>query len=364
MTEQPVNINTADMLVLATLPGISMKLAERIVAHRQEQGLFGDVADLTAVSGISARMVAQMADRIVVQAPAEAPADAVDTTADVVDTTSIPSQAEETAASDTVVPDERPLAEPEEPLTATGQDEPEVTPIRITAVPEMAAPKQETQPFRAAAPPAAAVITPAPVPRQRSGMVGSIIAAVFGAILGTTLTLSILYGFNETLQYASSAQAGERQRQLETELLTLQQSQQQLQNDLEAVNSQIEALTATQEDTAVAAATTQANLEALQAAAADLQSKADDLNTRLETVAASAEDFDTFLTGLRDLLVNVAGPPTLTATPIPPTTMPTASATPATTATATTDPAATRTPRPTATSISLPTHTPTVMPQP
>ncbi|HUM69727.1 MAG TPA: hypothetical protein PLK31_12885, partial [Chloroflexota bacterium] len=82
-------------------------------------------------------------------------------------------------------------------------------------------------------------------------------------------------------------------------------------------------------------------------------------------VAASAENFDTFLTGLRDLLVNVAGPLPTAVPTTPPTETPTPAPTDAApTATATTDPAFTRTPRPTAPPIGLPTGTATVMPQP
>ncbi|NJN55551.1 MAG: helix-hairpin-helix domain-containing protein, partial [Anaerolineae bacterium] len=53
--EPVININEADEQTLATLPGISMKLAQRIVAYREEQGAFGEVQELTAVSGISSR---------------------------------------------------------------------------------------------------------------------------------------------------------------------------------------------------------------------------------------------------------------------------------------------------------------------
>lgn len=339
MDETPININTADEMALATLPGISLKLAQRIVAHREEHGPFVEVAGLTAVSGISVRMVEQMADRITV---APTPEEA-EPTPDAQEVTAVP------------------------PMTTTPENEkmePEVVILTPPAAPESEEPV--TEPIYET-PPAAYADIPAtpPPPAARSSMVGSLIAALFGAILGASLTLSILYGFNQTLQYASSAQASDLQLQLATELETLQQEQQQMQNDLEALNSQVETLTADQSENSTAVATVQANITELETAAADLQTRADDLTERLETVAESAENFDTFLTGLRDLLVNVAGPlptavptatPTETATPAPTDNAPTP--------TATTDPAFTRTPRPTATPIGLPTVTATVQPQP
>ena len=48
----PVNINTAGREALATLPGIGEKLAERIVAYREEHGRFETVEELVNVSGI------------------------------------------------------------------------------------------------------------------------------------------------------------------------------------------------------------------------------------------------------------------------------------------------------------------------
>lgn len=48
----PVDINTAGVEELATLPGIGEKLAERIVKYREDNGDFTSVDDLVNVSGI------------------------------------------------------------------------------------------------------------------------------------------------------------------------------------------------------------------------------------------------------------------------------------------------------------------------
>ena len=61
-----ININLAQAEVLARLPGIGEHLAARIVAHRETAGPFREVMGLTAVSGISERMVQEFANQITV----------------------------------------------------------------------------------------------------------------------------------------------------------------------------------------------------------------------------------------------------------------------------------------------------------
>ena len=47
-----VNINTADLAALESLPGIGPSLAQRIIDHRQTQGPFERIEDVMEVSGI------------------------------------------------------------------------------------------------------------------------------------------------------------------------------------------------------------------------------------------------------------------------------------------------------------------------
>jgi len=47
-----VDVNSADSETLQTLPGIGPTMAERIIAHREENGLFSSVEDLVNVKGI------------------------------------------------------------------------------------------------------------------------------------------------------------------------------------------------------------------------------------------------------------------------------------------------------------------------
>jgi len=55
-----VNINTANIEQLATLPGVGTKLAARIVEYRQKSGTFRTSQDLLNVKGIGEKNFAKM----------------------------------------------------------------------------------------------------------------------------------------------------------------------------------------------------------------------------------------------------------------------------------------------------------------
>ncbi|MCA9970217.1 MAG: helix-hairpin-helix domain-containing protein, partial [Anaerolineales bacterium] len=75
---QKIDINQADVATLAGLPGVGEVRARRIVDYRETVHPFEEVIELTAVPGISERMVRAFADQVTVGATDKADtADAV-----------------------------------------------------------------------------------------------------------------------------------------------------------------------------------------------------------------------------------------------------------------------------------------------
>ena len=65
--EEMIDINSASVGELDTLPGIGPVLAERIVSHRESNGPYATVDDLEAIDGISAGMVEELRPFIVAE---------------------------------------------------------------------------------------------------------------------------------------------------------------------------------------------------------------------------------------------------------------------------------------------------------
>ena len=62
----PINLNTADLAALDTLPGVGPVLAQRIIDWRTEHGRFTSVEELGEVSGIGDKLYAQIRPRVTV----------------------------------------------------------------------------------------------------------------------------------------------------------------------------------------------------------------------------------------------------------------------------------------------------------
>ncbi len=60
----PVNINTAGISELTTLPGIGESRAESIIAYREKHGAFSKIEDIMKISGIKGAAYEKIKDRI------------------------------------------------------------------------------------------------------------------------------------------------------------------------------------------------------------------------------------------------------------------------------------------------------------
>ncbi len=66
-TEGKINLNTASLDQLDTLPGIGPVIAQRIIDYRESSGGFTTIEDITQVSGIGKATFAKIKDLIVVE---------------------------------------------------------------------------------------------------------------------------------------------------------------------------------------------------------------------------------------------------------------------------------------------------------
>ena len=64
--EQKVNINTANISKLQTLPGIGESIAQRIIEYREQNGEFKNIEDLKNVSGIGENKFNNIKDKIII----------------------------------------------------------------------------------------------------------------------------------------------------------------------------------------------------------------------------------------------------------------------------------------------------------
>ncbi|WP_047999980.1 helix-hairpin-helix domain-containing protein [Lactiplantibacillus herbarum] len=65
-SNEPINLNQADVATLQHLSGVGQKKAEKIVAYRQQHGDFKSVDELKKVPGFGDKTVAKYKDRLVV----------------------------------------------------------------------------------------------------------------------------------------------------------------------------------------------------------------------------------------------------------------------------------------------------------
>ena len=403
MTEEArINVNTADAQTLMQLRGVHAVVADRIIERRAAEGPFTDPMQLAEVKGISERMVRAWGDRVAVEDAAERWETAVFPSGLLAERSAAVAapdlEAGEFAlealdASDVAaaLPEDAPDLEadefaPEAPdafaalESAPGEGAPEpAAGDQVEAAAPEAFSRLEIGP-EATPDDAETAAAPAPQPPARVGYGLALLAALLGTVLGAALSLIILAAINGGALSFSRADA-----QLQRDLDAARRAQSELQSNLEGANRNLSAVAtrvgglaqaqraadATMDGVQREVQAVQTGIAATQDEVAALEETAVALDRRLGVVAAAAETFDTFLNGLRDLLVELQGTPEATATSAPTVTptpaeatavpSPTPDATGRATATPFT-PSPTRTPRPTPTLLPLPTMTPAQQP--
>jgi regulator of replication initiation timing len=271
------------------------------------------------------------------------------------------------------IPDEVELEPPAEVVTI---EEPEAAPEAVpaaerfvAATPTPEAPAVEEEVIVPAEPRFAQPPPPPTAEPQRNGCLGAVIEWLvllfLGTVLATAVTLGILYAFNGTLDF--SRVRGVREAQ--SAIGQLQGKQAELEANAKALQLEADRLSQTLATLEEKANTledyTGTIRNDLEVAKRDIETTSKDVETLrsdVKAVATESAHFDTFLTRLRDVLIEIQGTPVPTATPTPTNTR-TPTATPTRTSTPT--PTATRTPTrvpPTSTPRRTPTRKPSATP--
>jgi hypothetical protein len=131
------------------------------------------------------------------------------------------------------------------------------------------------------------------------------LGVIAGALIGSVLTLLLLYFFNGTLRFAGESRV---QLQLDEETSAIRQSQSLMTDEIGELAGRVAEL-----DNELA--TSEEAIGAVEEDVSGLEDETAALSEQLETIDLAAEKFDNFLIGLRDLLVAIQGlPPVPTAT--------------------------------------------------
>ena len=400
---EKIDINVADAETLTTISGIGPALADRIIEYRQTVHPFEEVIELTAVPGISEKMVRSFEDLVTVQSVVPVDLEAPEGTplldtpeemvlldapeppagllsAELPEAAPAESEEEDEPGLETAVVAEEAITEEvvEEPIEPTEANAP------ATAVPAPPAPEVEPIPLagsRREATPDPDIIAAAVAQQnsdwerkaQRRGCLSTLLGATFGAILGAVLTLAVLAALNQgTLNYSASDSA--LRQQLNTEIISRTNELNQLSTRVSvAATTEAEANQTLQSDFEASNEALGENIANNEEIISYLATRSGDLELRLQEVAGAADTFTSFLDGLRTLLGDLdestptPTPSTIdeTVSPTPtPTFTPVGTSSPQPSATTAVSPtgAPTRTPLPTATPFTFPTNTPAPQP--
>jgi len=319
-----IDLNQADLTTLMTLPGIGEKIADRIIHYRETIRPFQSPVEITTVQGISMSMYQEMADRLTVSPPADSMVEETSTP-----TPSTPTEA--TADDDTTNQDSDEGTTDEGYLLMWGHESIENKPTRQEAA--------KIEPISPSIPPVedkdgkepylveTTQTSDDPINFRRSWLL-----MVVGALLGAFIALALMYTVNGgTLNIADHPKV----IGLENELTALKEREAVLAETIETVRielgqyetlntqfqsskAEIEVLKQSRDDLTGQVSLLEAENKALATQAATLEQQLATVAQQIATLEEDTGRFDSFLGGLRELLVTDSGlAPSVATTPTP-----------------------------------------------
>ncbi len=330
MESQPeqIDLNRADVEQLAQLPGIGPTLAERIVEQRQSSGPFADIHDLAAIHGISEAVVQAIADYLTI-----GDVEATESPGDVSSDEEAPPHDERELDDDEAIAalsDEiRFITEDEsttslEPVLIGIEGDGEVDSVQEGLPEEEADPESPEADLSGAIPPSKLDEMTSPQIQSAVGPVveepaadnqtqprgcsfqAAIFGTSFGAFVGVVLTLIILIFLNGgTLQFASERESGRFEEEIQTQMEALIVDQGSMIGQVEEVDALVNQMI---EDVSVIATQQSELLTAFEETGdvvAGFETNVATMEERIGNIFIAAEDFNVFLDGLRQLMLQI-----------------------------------------------------------
>jgi hypothetical protein len=286
-----VDLNTAEIDQLTTLPGIDPAMANNIIAARP----FTSLDELQKVSGLGGEAVEQIAPLVFLSPVSSAEQSVAETSPEAQEIEAVASDDQSEAAA--VVLESGTVEGQQLPLVSEMVSEPVPPGVTETESHEVPAEQPETAPDQPA-PPASRT--------QKTVSLGqaiwlSLASGALSFLLSIAVILGLLYAINGGLRYASSDEYQSQQQQidgLESQVTALEQ-------DLQSLRTRMDNLEGLSGRVTTVEGRTQQIRDQLDEALGqmdDLNKKVSKLNSQIDDLQVVADRFQNFLDGLRELL--------------------------------------------------------------